>query len=321
MSKYFKNISLRLFFILLGSLILLSISALIRGDELTPLLGILTLIVLGTLAWWLAQSLNRITRYAENMAANRPATKPPFGDTYLYRLVHAITQLRQELNHKHHIEHYIHGLTHELKTPLTAQQAALELLDDGNLNTEQQQLLAHIQRNSEKMQQLINRLLQLAQLENREHLENPQHLDLIPLIDAVVQDNHTLLQQKALHAKYPHTQAHTLTGDKLLLQQAINNLLQNAIDFAEPNSQIDITIQTTASQTSIHIHNQGAPIPDYALKKIPQRFYSLARADGRRSSGLGLSFSAEIMRLHHGQLQITNDNHGVTASLIFPHAP
>lgn len=66
-------------------------------------------------------------------------------------------------------------------------------------------------------------------------------------------------------------------------------------------------------------HHQGDPIPDYALAKIPQRFYSLPRANGRRSSGLGLSFVAEIMRLHGGRLALQNQSHGVRASLIFAH--
>ena len=125
MLKYFTHLSLRLFFVLLGVLVLLTVWALAHGSPHVPHLLAANLAVLGALAWWLARSISRIRRYSEAMAANRPAPQPQFGDSYLYRLVHAVAHLRDELDHRQHIENYVLGLTHELKTPLTAQQAAL----------------------------------------------------------------------------------------------------------------------------------------------------------------------------------------------------
>lgn len=170
MIKYLKNISLRLFFVLLGISSLLTAWAWFKHSSYISLLIIINLLVLFALAFWLAQSINRIRHYAQAMAENRLATPPQFGDSYLHCLVNAITHLRNELNHQQHIENYILGLTHELKTPLTAQTAALELLQDSKLNTEQQQLIARIQRNTLKQQRLITQLLALAKLENSQQL-------------------------------------------------------------------------------------------------------------------------------------------------------
>ena len=128
MLKYFKHLSIRLFFVLLGILLLLTAWSLVYAKQHISLLLTASLLVLSALAWWLARSISRIRRYAEAMAANRTAVKPQFGDSYLYRLVNAVAHLREELDHRQHIENYVLGLTHELKTPLTAQQAALELL-------------------------------------------------------------------------------------------------------------------------------------------------------------------------------------------------
>ena len=294
MSKYFKNISLRLFFILLGISTLLTAHAWLNQSPHIQAHIAATLVLLVSLAYWLARSINRIRRYAEAMAANRTAIQPQFGDSYLYRLVHAIAHLRQELNHRQHIEDYILGLTHELKTPLTAQAAALELLQDSPLTLEQHQLVARIIRNTQNQQQLIAKLLELARLENSDQ--------------PAAQAKHLALQFNA-------TAQPVLQGDPILLRQAIHNLLANALDFAAPHTTIRISLTATA----LHIDNQGDPIPDYALAKIPQRFYSLPRANGRRSSGLGLSFVAEIMRLHGGRLALQNQSHGVRASLIFAH--
>lgn len=318
MLKYFKNISLRLFFCLLGICTLLMAWAWWHNSPQIKLLIILNLLILMMLAWWLARSINRIRHYAEAMAANRTAPKPQFGESYLARLVNAIAHLRDELNHRQHIENYILGLTHELKTPLTAQNAALELLQDSDLTDEQHELVARLSRNVQKQQQLITQLLELARLENCDNLSAVETVSL-----------HTLAFQAACEAENSCLSKHlrlnvdtstpeiVLQGNPTLLRQAIDNLLYNAIDFADENSEIRLHFSRQTSIFTLHMDNQGATIPDYALAKIPQRFYSLPRANGRRSSGLGLSFVAEIMRLHGGELRLQNQENGVRASLIF----
>jgi len=250
-------------------------------------------------------------------ATSRPAPQPQFGDSYLYRLVNAVAHLRDELDHRQHIENYVLGLTHELKTPLTAQQAALELLQDSPLSPDQQQLLDRIRRNTQKQKQLITRLLELARLENRDSLNDTQTVDLANLAVQAAQESRAALQAKQLHIAL-NCPPHAVQGDPLLLRQAIDNLLYNAIDFAEPSSEIRLSLTRSRNRTELAVYNQGSPVPDYALSKIPQRFYSLPRADGSRSSGLGLSFTTEIMRLHHGRLMLANRKNGVEARLVFP---
>lgn len=317
MLKYFKNISLRLFFLLLGISTLLTAWAWWYNSEYIRVLIVLNLLVLSTLAWWLARSINRIRHYAEAMAANRVAQKPQFGESYLARLVNAIADLRDELNHRQHIENYVLGLTHELKTPLTAQHAALELLQDSDLTDEQRQLLNRISRNIYKQKQLITQLLELARLENSDTLPTVQTVSLHTLSQQAAHDCETACHAKRLHIHIDPTYAHDWQGDPVLLRQALDNLLYNAIDFADENSEIRLHFSCTPQALSVHIDNQGEPIPDYALAKIPQRFFSLPRADGRRSSGLGLSFVSEIMRLHGGHFRLQNSENGVRASLVF----
>ena len=317
MLKYFKHLSIRLFFVLLGILLLLTAWSLAYAKQHISLLLTASLLVLSALAWWLARSISRIRRYAEAMAANRTAVKPQFGDSYLYRLVNAVAHLRDELDHRQHIENYVLGLTHELKTPLTAQQAALELLQDCPLSPDQQQLLDRIRRNTQKQKQLITRLLELARLENRDSLNDTQTVDLANLAAQAAQESRAALQAKQLHIALNCPQQ-TVQGDPLLLRQAIDNLLYNAIDFAETGSEIRLSLTRSRNRTELTVYNQGSPVPDYALSKIPQRFYSLPRADGSRSSGLGLSFTTEIMRLHHGRLMLANRENGVEARLVFP---
>ncbi len=70
---------------------------------------------------------------------------------------------------------------------------------------------------------------------------------------------------------------------------------------------------------ALRVRNEGDPIPDYAMPRVTERFYSLARpATGRKSTGLGLNFVQEVMQLHDGQFSIANTGDGVQAELVLP---
>ncbi|MBV7433691.1 two-component system sensor histidine kinase CreC [Cardiobacteriaceae bacterium TAE3-ERU3] len=293
-----------------------------NGNDLRWLvLGYLTiaLAVLLLMAWWLARALRRITAYAEDMAANRPAKQPRFGDVYLHRLAEAVRRLRQELNGKQTVEHYVHGLTHELKTPLTSIHAAAEILDEGGLSAdERERFTTQIIRANQRMKILVERLLNLARLENREQIEQLQSIVLVDVVNHVVQDLPPRVVEKNLCINSSGVQPFTVRGDRILIEQALHNLLDNAIDFATANSAITISTEQQGDCVYLSVYNFGEPIPDYALPKLSERFFSLPRPDGTpRSSGLGLSFVAQIMALHHGSLVVRNVHKGVCVTLIF----
>lgn len=267
-------------------------------------------LLLAVLAWWLARALRRISRYAEAMAAGQPTQRPEYSDIYLKRLAEAVTTLRRELNGKTQIEHYIHHLTHELKTPLTAIHAAAEILHDPLADDERRRFLHQIERHSAQMHSLINRLLELARLENRDTLARSEPIALAPLIT-------TLCQTPPRPDLRYHLDLHpvTLCGDPLLIRQAVQNLLDNAAAFAHAHS----TIRIRLTPHTLTVDNQGDPIPAYALPRLFERFYSLPRpATGQKSSGLGLAFVQHIMTLHGGRVSLHNTADGVQAALHFP---
>ncbi|PPD51888.1 MAG: two-component system sensor histidine kinase CreC, partial [Methylotenera sp.] len=107
--------------------------------------------------------------------------------------------------------------------------------------------------------------------------------------------------------------------------QAIYNVLDNALDFSPENSHIQIHISQQQHQARIRIQDQGTGIPDYALTKIFDKFYSLPRPQnapngGQKSTGLGLNFVQEVVKLHLGEIHIENNNasQGVTVSILLP---
>jgi len=102
-----------------------------------------------------------------------------------------------------------------------------------------------------------------------------------------------------------------IQADDFLFRQAIQNLLQNAMDFTPPHGKIGVIVSENSEAIQIQINDTGCGIPEYALGRVIEKFYSLERpATGKKSSGLGLSFVSEIMRSHQGTLHIANRPEG-----------
>ena len=100
-------------------------------------------------------------------------------------------------------------------------------------------------------------------------------------------------------------------GDAFLLQQAVLNLLDNAMAFSPPGGEIIVDLSKRDEQVVIEVRDQGAGAPDYALPQLFDRFYSLPRpATGKKSTGLGLALVREVARLHGGEAHFANHPDG-----------
>ncbi|MGL5587240.1 MAG: beta-lactam sensor histidine kinase BlrB, partial [Aeromonas veronii] len=107
--------------------------------------------------------------------------------------------------------------------------------------------------------------------------------------------------------------------DPLLVEQAIGNLLDNAIDFSPANGQVTLSGSQQEEGYCFRVTDCGPGIPDYALPRIFERFYSLPRPDKGKSSGLGLSFAHEVAHQHGGRLTLsTRPEGGALAELWLP---
>ena len=104
-------------------------------------------------------------------------------------------------------------------------------------------------------------------------------------------------------------------GERFLLQQALLNLVENAISFSPPNGSITVRAaragEAGKAWARIEILDEGPGLPGYAGDKVFEKFYSLQRPDtGRKSSGLGLTIVQEITRLHGGTIRLENRAEG-----------
>jgi len=284
----------------------------------------LGLLVGALLSWWLSAALGKLTRYAQAASEGRRAEPPQLPGGELGQLAAAVEHMRTELEGKAYVERYVHTLTHELKSPLAAIRGAAELLGgeqpDGEMPAAQRRrFTANIQRETARLQQLSERLLHLAQVEQRQGLEERVEVPLAALVDELLQAQQARISAGDLRVERALDPALRLRGERFLLRQALANLLDNALDFTPPGGLLRFSAERRGAFVEFYLFNQGAAIPDYALSRLTERFYSLPRpGGGRKSTGLGLNFVQEVAGLHGGELAVGNVEGGVRVSLSLP---
>lgn len=268
------------------------------------------------LSHWFTRSLIKLSEYAKRMARGEKAQQPEFWDERLSNLSDSITYMRNQLDGKEYVESYIHSLTHELKTPITSIRGAAELLNEDLPKAERQKFISNIDTSNRRMARLVDRMLSLAKLEGLQQLVNADEFDVTAEINHLIEERSALLKEKKIEVLLTNQQVFSVYGDKLLIQHAIANILDNAIDFCDQGSNITISTYRQNRHYTIEVVNQGELIPDYALQRLYERFFSLPRPNQKqKSTGLGLSFVYEIMKLHNGTIDLKNTDDGVIATL------
>ncbi|WP_085629975.1 two-component system sensor histidine kinase CreC [Pseudomonas sp. R16(2017)] len=271
------------------------------------------------LSWWLSRALHRLTGYAQAVSEGRRAQVPHYRGGELAQLATAVEQMRTQLEGKAYVERYVHTLTHELKSPLAAIRGAAELLQGDMPAEHRQRFVGNIDSESARMQQLIERLLNLAQVEQRQTLEEQVTVPLAELVDGLLQAQVARIEGRRLRVEQAVPADLALTGEPFLLRQALANLLENALDFTPAGGLLRLSAERDGGQVVVRLFNEAEPIPDYALPRLSERFYSLPRPDsGRKSTGLGLNFVEEVVKLHGGSMAVGNAENGVEVILRLP---
>ncbi len=287
-----------------------------------------TALAIGLLAaWWLSRQVNALRRYAHAVTAGERATPPQmvgeFGE-----LGQALETMRIRLEGKQYVEQYVHSLTHEMKSPLAAIRGSAELLEHADADgappmteADRARFAASIRTQSERLAQMIDKLLALAAVEHRQRLDQPEWLSPRTLVEEAAEQCAVRLAQARVSLRLPPAgEFPRVRGDAFLLRQALVNLIDNAADFSPPGSELDLRIEHVDDTLRFTVADRGPGIPDYALPRVFERFYSLSRPDGgSRSSGLGLCFVAEVAALHGGSAGLRNrEGGGAVATLEIP---
>ncbi|WP_145520195.1 two-component system sensor histidine kinase CreC [Yersinia mollaretii] len=281
------------------------------------LLGIALLIGLG-FVWWINRAIGKLVNYAERVAEGQSVALPVMGSSELNDLARALESMRLKLDGKAYIEQYVHTLTHELKSPLAAITGAAELLRESPPPATAQRFLLNIEQQSARIQQLVDKMLIQARLESRVDVQLSP-LEISAILKQTFSGKEAQAVSRGIRLRLIGADSVILTGDALLLSQALTNLIDNALDFTPVGGEVILRGERQTAQYLITVEDSGSGIPDYAQEKIFDRFYSLPRANSPKSTGLGLNFVREVAAIHQGTISLENRlPHGVRARLILP---
>jgi two-component system sensor histidine kinase CreC len=284
-------------------------------------LSVIAAIVLGyVVALWITRPIQRMTEYANAVHKGVRAEFPKLDGTEIGTMGRALKKMKTALEGKAYVERYIQQLTHEVKSPVSAIRGAAELLEENVPPERRKKFLTHIRTEVNRIQQIVDRMLTLSALENQDQLAQIQPVDLNTLTQEVLESKHAVLLAKNITVEQIIPNDIRVSGDPFWLHQATANLLQNAIDFSPCHGKITLSAVGDGEMAHLTIEDRGVTIPDYAMDKIFNKFYSLKRPDSRRkSTGLGLNLVRQVALLHNGRIELKNrDPRGVQAILSLP---
>jgi len=279
-------------------------------------------IVLGLImSMWVNQQVGRLTSYANDVREGRRVPFPKLAGTELKTMGIAFEKMREALAGRAYVEQYVEALTHEIKSPISAIRGAAEIMEDASIPPEQRaRFFANIQHETRRIEELVDRMLKLTELEARRALGSRAPVALAPLVRMIVEGAEPALAKKRLQINVDVADRIAVPGDSLLLDLAVSNLVENAIDFSPKGGRIAVTCNPKSNGFELCVDDEGPGIPDFARTRVFEKFFSLERPEtGKKSTGLGLNFAKEVAELHGGSVDVNNlPEGGLRARLVLP---
>lgn len=271
----------------------------------------------------LPEVLRILEESQENIIVNKKLSETT---TALQKTSEQLRQANQELLNKDaQKDEFLDTVTHELRTPITAIRAASEILhDDEDIPPPiRQQFLQNIISESDRLNRLIDKILDLEKFETGKQKIYLSKNNLIKTIDDSLRSLTQLIQNKGIKIHFKHeSKIIRAFYDEERITQVIHNLLSNALKFcATPNGIITITISEQHSFVQVNIHNNGKKINEEDYEAIFDKFYQSRNQNLRKpvGSGLGLAICKQIIEHHKGQIEVVNaPDEGVTFSFTLP---
>ena len=284
------------------------------------------LLFVGAVFFWLFRPMRQLSEYAHAVASGQRPVLPRLGHGKEARtLGRAMASMREKLEGREYAGQYIRTLTHELKSPLAAIQGAAELLEEPMPEEQRHRFLTNIRSESSRAEGLIRRLLRLSEVERMTGLARSEVIPVAPLMERLMAEAGALAagRQVSLSLLSPASEV-TVSGMVELLHSALFNLLENAIDFSLAGGVVEFRFDSGPDkEPAFVIADHGPGIPDYAVGRLFERFYSLKQSQtGMRGTGLGLCFVQEVAQLHgavvHLENRLPGEGIGAVARFAFP---
>ncbi len=220
---------------------------------------------------------------------------------------HDVTQLRRLENMR---RDFVANVSHEIKTPLTAIKGFVETLQQGNVEEvhEKERFLGIIQKHVDRLNAIIEDLLALSRIEQEDESKQIQFepVQIADVFQAAIQLCRPKAEKQNIRINFECEKDTTATFDPTLIEQAIVNLLDNAIKFSEPESTIQVKSHHQDDRMIISVQDHGIGIAQKHLPRLFERFYRVDKARSRSmgGTGLGLAIVKHIAQAHGGHVSV-----------------
>jgi signal transduction histidine kinase len=224
------------------------------------------------------------------------------GAAFIYSAVRRQFKASEQQNN------FMMGITHELKTPIAVTKLNLETLQKRKLEENQQQrLIQNTIQEANRLNSLCNNMLLASQIEAGGYRITKEEVDLSDVARNCVHDFTIRFPQRQLQDSIANEIY--IEGDFLLLQMAINNLIDNAIKYSPKETVIIISLYLEAKQIKLSVKDEGKGIEDSEKKKVFDKFYRVGKATkGAKGTGLGLYLTKKIAQQHKANISVTDNN-------------
>ncbi|MFA6350484.1 MAG: ATP-binding protein [Candidatus Omnitrophota bacterium] len=215
------------------------------------------------------------------------------------------TQIIQRQTEKLHSA-FLNSISHDLKTPLVSISGALSALLDNTTELSQRQkdeLLETARGQSERLNQIVNNLLDMARTESGVLRISKKPCDLRDFIGVCLEQLKDKVGDREIKINIPKDMPE-VSMDFLYMLKAVLNIMDNALKYSPDNSVIGITALCSGQKARISIENEGEGIPKEDLQRIFEKFYRVGRAQNIPGTGLGLSISKNIVEAHGGRVSV-----------------
>jgi two-component system, OmpR family, sensor histidine kinase SenX3 len=202
---------------------------------------------------------------------------------------------------------FVANISHELKTPI----GALSLLSEAVLGA----------KDDSRLTDLVQEIIQLSRVQDSDPLQEAQSLSVNDLLKEALDQCRTTADSRTISLTFAEGVDSRVLGDREQLTMAVHNLIENAVNYSPPNTQVSVSTSIDKDIVTISVADQGIGIADAEIERIFERFYRVDPARSRETggTGLGLSIVKHIVSKHGGEISVwSSENVGSTFSIRLP---
>lgn len=224
------------------------------------------------------------------------------GAFFIYRAV------RRQFKSALQQQNFMMAITHELKTPIAITKLNLETLQKRKLeDTQQQRLIQNTIQEANRLNALCNNMLLASQMESGGNAITKEEINFSALVQDCVDEFATRFPHRNIESYIQEDVV--VIGDVLLLQMAVNNLIDNAIKYSPKDSVVKVLLQLAGSNINLTISDEGKGIEDIEKNKVFDKFYRVGNKATKeaKGTGLGLYLTKKIAKQHNARIIITDN--------------